>query len=75
MRVERASRVLVVKSPPSNAGDVKDASSITGSGRSFGVGHGNLLQYSCLERTEEPGGLWSIGSHRVGHNCSDSTHT
>ena len=28
------------------------------------------LQYSCLENpwAEEPGGLQSIGSHRVGHD-------
>ena len=30
-----------------------------------GEGNGNPLQYSCLEN---PGGLLSIGSHRVGHN-------
>ena len=36
---------------------------IPGSGRSPGEGNGNTLQYSCLEdsRTEEPGGLQSIG--------------
>ena len=36
-------------------------------------GNGNPLQYSCLEnpRTEEPGGLLSMGSHRVGHDWSD----
>ena len=35
---------------------------------------GNPLQYSCLEIpwSEEPGGLLYIGSHRVGHNWSDS---
>ena len=32
---------LVTKNPPSHAGDVKDASSISGSGRSPGGGHGN----------------------------------
>lgn len=33
-------------------------------------GNGHPLQYSCLEnpRTEEPGGLWPIGSQRVRHN-------
>ena len=41
--------VLVVKNPPANAGDIRDASSISGLGRSFGGGHGNPLQYSCLE--------------------------
>ena len=27
-----------------------------------------------IPRTEEPGGLQSIGLHRVGHSCSDLTH-
>ena len=40
---------LVVKILPANAGDMRDAGSIPGSGRSPGGGHGNLLQYSCLE--------------------------
>ena len=33
-------------------------------------GHDNPLQYSCLENPwrEEPDGLQSIGSHRVGHD-------
>ena len=50
-----------------NAGDL---GSIPGSGRSPGEGNGNSLQYSCLENsvTEEPGGLQSMGSQRVGHD-------
>ena len=40
---------LVIKNPPANAGDVRDTGSIPGSGRSPGAGHGNPLQYSCLE--------------------------
>ena len=40
---------LVVKSLPANIGDIRDVGSIPGSGRSAGGGHGNLLQYSCLE--------------------------
>ena len=39
----------MVKNPPANAGDLGDASSVPGSGRSPGVGIGNPLQYSCLE--------------------------
>jgi len=37
---------------------------------SSGEGNGNPLQYSCLEIpwTEEPGGLQSMGSQRVGHD-------
>ena len=34
---------------PANAGDVRTAGSIPGLGRSPGGGHGNPLQYSCLE--------------------------
>ena len=39
----------VVKSPPANAGDARDAGLIPGSGRSPGGGHENPHQYSCLE--------------------------
>ena len=40
---------LVVENPPANAGDIRDLGLITGLGRSPGEGHGNPLQYSCLE--------------------------
>ena len=40
--------VLAVKNPPANAGDERDVGSISGSGRSAGVGNGTPLQYSCL---------------------------
>ena len=56
---------LAVKNLPANAGDLRDTGSIPGSGRSLGGGHGNPLQYSCLEN---PGELQSMGSHKVGHN-------
>ena len=38
-----------------------------------GKGNGNPLQCSCLEnpRDWEPGGLLSLGSHRVGHDWRD----
>ena len=39
----------MVKNPPTNAGDTRDVVSIPGSERSLGGGHGNPLQYSCLE--------------------------
>ena len=38
----------MVRNPPANAGGVRDAGSIPGSGRSPGEGNGNLLQYSYL---------------------------
>ena len=55
--------VLVVKTPPATAEDVRDVGLIPGSGRYPGGGHGNPLQYPCLENPmdEEPGGLQSIG--------------
>ena len=40
---------LVVKNPPANAGDPRDAGSVPGSGRSPGGGHDNPLQFSCLD--------------------------
>ena len=59
---------LVVKNPPGNAGDIRDVGLIPGSERSPGGGHGNPLQYLCLENawTEELGGLQAIALQRVG---------
>ena len=49
-RVWWASQVaLVIKNLPTHAGDIRDSGLIPGSGRSPGRGHGNPLQYSCLE--------------------------
>ena len=49
VRVRVSWVALVVKNLPANAGDIRDADSIPGLGRSPGGEHGNLLQYSCLE--------------------------
>ena len=49
----------VVKKPPANAGDARDAGSILASGRSPGVRNGNLLQYSCLENPMDRGTWWA----------------
>ena len=38
------------KASTCNEGDTEDVGSISGSGRSLGGGHGNSLQYSCLEK-------------------------
>ena len=54
----------LVKNLPTNAGDVRDLSSITGSGRSLGGGHGNPLQFSCLENPMD-GGAWQATVHGV----------
>ena len=55
---------LVVKNPPANAGDIRDVDSILGWGRSPGGGHGNPLQYSCLENPIDRGAWWAT-VHRV----------
>ena len=56
----QASQVaLVVKNLSANAGDLRDADLISGSGRSPGGGHGNPLQYSCLENPMDRGAWWA----------------
>ena len=46
----RASQlVLVVMNPPANAEGIRVSGSIPRSGKSLGRGHGNQLEYSCLE--------------------------
>ena len=54
--------VLEVKNPPTNAGDIRHLGLIPGSGRSPGGGHGNLLQYSCLENSTDRG-AWKATVH------------
>ena len=56
--------VLVIKNLPANAGDIRDAGLIPESGRSPGGGHGNPLQYSCLENLMDRGTWWAT-VHRV----------
>ena len=51
--------VLMVKNPLASAGDIRDMGLIPGSGGSSGGGHGNPLQYSCLENPMD-GGTWQV---------------
>ena len=61
----RASQmVLVVKNTPTNAGDIRVAGSIPGSGRSPGEGNGYPLQYSCPENPLDAE-AWQAAVHRV----------
>ena len=48
------------KEPATNAGDIRDVGSIPALGRSLGGGHGNPLQYSCLENPMDRG-AWQVG--------------
>ena len=50
----------VVKNPPANSGDRRGAGSIARSGKSPGVGNGNLLQYSRLENSMDRGAWWAV---------------
>ena len=54
----------MVKNPPANSEDVRDESSIPGSGRSPGEGNGNPLQYSCLGNPMDRG-VWQATVHGV----------
>ena len=54
----------VDKESAGDAGDAEDTGLIPGSGRSPGGGHGNLLQYSCLENPKDRGAWW-VRVHRV----------
>ena len=49
----------MVKNLPANAGDIRDGGLIPGLGRSPGGGHGDPLQYSCLENLIDRGALWA----------------
>ena len=60
----------VVKNPPASAENAGDVGLIPRLERSPGGENGNLFHYACLKKipwTEEPGGLQSMGSQRVGH--------
>ena len=62
---------LLVKTPPANAGDIRDVGLIPGSGRSPAGGRSNSLQYS---RLENPHGQRSLSGYSLrDHTESDTT--
>ena len=60
----------MVKNLPARVGDTGDEGLIPGSGRSPEVENRNLSSILAwkIPWTEEPGGLQSMGSQRVGHD-------
>ena len=64
----------VVKNLPANAGDRRDVGSVPGSGRSPGGGHGNPLQYSCLESSVDRGVSWPTVREVAKHTCTHPLH-
>ena len=51
---------LMVKHPPANAGDIRNAGSILGLRKPSGGGQGYPLQYFCLENPMDRGAWWAI---------------
>ena len=64
---------LAVKNLPAGAEDIRDEGTVCGLKRSPGGGHGNPLQYSCLENSKDRG-TWQ-GIVRGGHKDWDTTET
>ena len=60
----------MVKNLSANAGDIRDMGSIPESGRAPGGGHGNPLQYSCLENPVDRE-AWQVMIHKIAE--SDTT--
>ena len=54
----------MVKNPPANARDIRDTGLISESRRSPGGGHGNTLQYFCLENPVD-GGAWQAIARKI----------
>ena len=66
--------LLVVKNSPAKAGAIRDVVLIPGSGRSPGEGHGNPLQYSCLEKPLDRG-AWQATVHGTAEsNTTEATY-
>ena len=50
---------LVLKNSTANTGDRRDVGSVSGLGRSPGVGNGNQVQYCCLENPMDRKAWWA----------------
>ena len=67
----------MVKNPPASAGDAGDLGLIPGLGRSPGEENGNVLQYSCLEKSDGQKSVVDYspwGSQTVGHDLVTQQH-
>ena len=66
---------LVVKNQSANAGDMRGAVSVPELGRCPGGGHGNPLQYSCLENPIDRGAWQATVHERACMHTHTHTHT
>ena len=64
---------MVVKNTSANTGDIRDAGSVPGWGRSPGGQHSNSLQYPCLENPMDRG-AWRATVRRIAREL-DTTET
>ena len=68
----------MLKNPPPDAGDVGNTGSVPGWERCPGGGHGNPLQYSCLENPMDRGAWWAtvqrVAKSWLGHDSEDLAH-
>ena len=64
----------MVKNLPADAGNSRDAGSIPGSLEKEMANYSSTLAWQVLW-TEEPGGLQSMGSQRVGHDLATKQQT
>ena len=71
----------VIKNPPADARDTRDAGLILGLGRSPGIRNVNPLQYSCLEDSRNRGTWWAtvhgvtesdMTEHNTTSECEDN---
>ena len=60
----------MVRNLPANGRDLRGSPLIPGSGRALGGGHGNPLQYSCLENSMDRG-AWQATVHKVAKSHTD----
>ena len=67
-------RGLLVKNLPANTGDTREVGSIHGSGRSPRRGHGNPVQYSCLENSMG-GEVWWVTVYGITIELDTTEHT
>ena len=74
MNFQASQVALVVKTPPANAGDIRDMGSIPGSGRFPGGGNGNPLQYSCLKNPMDRG-TWQAIVQRIAKQTDKTEYT
>ena len=72
MVYERFPRGSVVKNLPAMQ-ERKDAGSIPGWGRAPGGGHGNPLQYACLDNLMDRG-AWQATGHGVSKSQTQVRH-